>query len=175
MALLPCRSALWIVTGFIMAGLSATSVRAAPPARAVFPGAVPVYPYLSLGLPYGYRGPYPGPFVPYPGPYTPFPSPRVFPGPYFYYYAPPVSSSWAYQSSVLTVPGSSAVYLGSYSTRWESRSEFGPPLLGKLPYASPFFRSVDYGSQATNFTWWMIQPRPLNLLQEDALLLGNSP
>jgi hypothetical protein len=57
-------------------------------------------------------------------------------------------------STTVTVPDGGTVTLGGYSRLSEGRNEFGPPVLGKLPYAGRAFRNVGYGRsvQSTRVT-----------------------
>jgi general secretion pathway protein D len=50
------------------------------------------------------------------------------------------------QTTVL-VPDGGTVLLGGYSRLAEGRSEFGVPVLGRLPYVGPGFRNVGYGRE----------------------------
>jgi len=47
--------------------------------------------------------------------------------------------------TTVTVPDRGSVVLGGYSQMSEGRSEFGAPVLGRLPYAGRGFRNVGYG------------------------------
>jgi type II secretory pathway component GspD/PulD (secretin) len=48
-------------------------------------------------------------------------------------------------STTAIIPDGGTVTLGSYSAVSESRSEFGAPVVGKIPYVSRGFRNVGYG------------------------------
>jgi general secretion pathway protein D len=56
----------------------------------------------------------------------------------------PVFTTIRVQTSVL-VPDGGTVTLGGYSSMSENRTEFGAPILGKLPYVGRGFRSTNYG------------------------------
>jgi general secretion pathway protein D len=58
-------------------------------------------------------------------------------------FRPPVTTI-AVQTTV-TVPDGGSVSLGGYSSYSEGRTEYGVPVLGKVPYVSRGFRNVGYG------------------------------
>jgi type II secretory pathway component GspD/PulD (secretin) len=47
--------------------------------------------------------------------------------------------------TTVNVPDGGEVLAGGYSSYSEGRTEFGAPVLGKLPYAGRAFRNVGYG------------------------------
>jgi type II secretory pathway component GspD/PulD (secretin) len=47
--------------------------------------------------------------------------------------------------TTVLVPDGGSASLGGYSAAAEGRSEFGAPVLGKVPYISRGFRNVGYG------------------------------
>lgn len=49
-------------------------------------------------------------------------------------------------NSTVTVPSDGFASLGGYSSRMESRNEFGPPMVSKVPYLGRLFRNVGYGA-----------------------------
>ena len=53
-------------------------------------------------------------------------------------------------ATTVTVPDGGTVSLGGYSRFSEGRNEFGPPVLGKVPYADRAFRNVGYGRSAVS-------------------------
>jgi type II secretory pathway component GspD/PulD (secretin) len=63
----------------------------------------------------------------------------------------PVGTIVAVQTTV-SVPDGGTVSLGSYSRYSESRTEYGTPVLGKIPYVSRGFRNVGYGRSVSSVT-----------------------
>jgi type II secretory pathway component GspD/PulD (secretin) len=76
---------------------------------------------------------------------------------------PPVAVS--VQTSAY-VPDGGTVTLGGYSSVSESRSEYGPPLLGKVPYLSRGVRNVGYGRDVTSVRV-TASVRVINLREEE--------
>jgi Flp pilus assembly secretin CpaC len=77
------------------------------------------------------------------------------PGPYSVYYLRqryvnvPLFTGIAVATSV-TVPDGGTASLGGYSRLSEGRSEFGPPVLGRVPYAGRLPRNTGYGRSAVS-------------------------
>jgi hypothetical protein len=82
----------------------------------------------------------------------------------------PISTRLSLQTSV-TVPDRGSVTLGGYSRLSEGRNEFGPPVLGKLPYADRAFRNVGYGCSMLS-TRVVVGARIINLEEEEYLQTG---
>jgi hypothetical protein len=59
----------------------------------------------------------------------------------------PKSVTWAVQSTV-KVPDGGTVLLGGLKTVRESRSEFSPPVLSKIPHINRMFKNVSYGRES---------------------------
>jgi Flp pilus assembly secretin CpaC len=80
-------------------------------------------------------------------------------GPYSVYYSsralrPVFVSGPAFTTirlqTTVTVPDGGSVTLGGYSELSEGRTEFGVPVLGRVPYGSRGFRNVGYGRTAVS-------------------------
>jgi len=65
----------------------------------------------------------------------------------FQIFLPRISAGGFGVNSTVSVPDGGAAVLGGFSSLAESRTEFGPPGLSQLPYASRLFRNVGYGRQ----------------------------
>jgi len=52
--------------------------------------------------------------------------------------------------TTVTVPDGGSVTLGGYSQVSEGRTEFGVPVLGRVPYASRGVRNVGYGRETVS-------------------------
>jgi Flp pilus assembly secretin CpaC len=61
----------------------------------------------------------------------------------------PTFSTISVQTTV-SVPDGGSVTVGGYSSLSEGRSEFGVPVLGKVPYIGRGFRNVGYGRRAVS-------------------------
>jgi type II secretory pathway component GspD/PulD (secretin) len=61
----------------------------------------------------------------------------------------PVGTIVAVQTTV-SVPDGGTAYLGGYSRYSESRTEYGTPVLGKIPYVGRGFRNVGYGRSVSS-------------------------
>jgi Flp pilus assembly secretin CpaC len=70
------------------------------------------------------------------------PAPGFAPRPFFT--SVPVTGSIVVGTTV-NVPDGGSVLVGGDSFYAEGRNEFGPPVLGKVPYAGRAFRNVGYG------------------------------
>jgi type II secretory pathway component GspD/PulD (secretin) len=61
-------------------------------------------------------------------------------------------------NTTVSVPDGGTVLLGGLKTLSEGRSEFGPPLLSKIPYINRLFKNVGYGREAQSLLI-MVTPR----------------
>lgn len=69
-------------------------------------------------------------------------------------------------STTVAVPDGGTVLLGGLKSLSEARSEFGPPLLSKVPYISRLFRNVGYGRE-TESLLIMVTPRIIIQAEEE--------
>jgi type II secretory pathway component GspD/PulD (secretin) len=69
----------------------------------------------------------------------------------------PVQNSITVGTTVLVPDGGTAV-LGGLKAMAESRNEFGPPVLSKIPYINRLFKNVAYGRDTSNLLL-MVTPR----------------
>jgi type II secretory pathway component HofQ len=77
----------------------------------------------------------------------------------------PVITTIRLQTTVL-VPDGGTVTLGGYSSYSENRSEFGAPILGKLPYAGRGFRTTTYGRDVSS-TRVTVGARIIDIYEEE--------
>jgi hypothetical protein len=82
----------------------------------------------------------------------------------------PITTQISIRTTV-TVPDRGAVSLGGYSRYSEGRNEFGPPVLGKLPYADRAFRNVGYGRSMLS-SRVVVGVRVIDLEEEEYLQTG---
>jgi Flp pilus assembly secretin CpaC len=81
---------------------------------------------------------------PYYGPYSVYNANLTALKPAYVYV--PTTTQIGLQTTV-TVPDRGQVLVGSYSRAAEARSEYGAPVLGKIPYLGRGFRNVGYGRE----------------------------
>ncbi|MFO0866642.1 MAG: hypothetical protein U0744_18715 [Gemmataceae bacterium] len=77
-------------------------------------------------------------------------------------------------NTTVNVPDGGTVLLGGLKVLAESRNEFGPPVLSKIPYLSRLFRNIGYGREATSLML-MVTPRIIINEEEEQIYLGNLP
>ena len=77
-------------------------------------------------------------------------------------------------NTTVNVPDGGTVLLGGLKVLAESRNEFGPPVLSKIPYLSRLFRNIGYGREATSMML-MVTPRIIINEEEEQIYLGNLP
>ncbi|HYV35584.1 MAG TPA: hypothetical protein VE988_07765, partial [Gemmataceae bacterium] len=58
------------------------------------------------------------------------------------------STAFITLDTTVVVPDGGTVLMGGLKTMVEGRNEFGPPVLGKIPYLDRLFRNVGYGREA---------------------------
>ena len=88
------------------------------------------------------------------------------PIPFTQYVQQPTITSLLIQTTV-AVPDGGTVLLGGMKTMSEGRSEFGPPVLSKIPYLNRLFRNNAYGRESQSLLL-MVTPRII-INQEEAL------
>lgn len=81
----------------------------------------------------------------------------------------PITSVLSVQTTVM-VPDGGTVLMGGFKTLSEGRSEFGPPILSKIPYLNRLFTNVGYGREARSLMI-MITPRII-IPEEEEQFLG---
>ena len=67
--------------------------------------------------------------------------------------------------------GGITVLLGGLKTLSEGRNEYGPPILGKIPYLSRLFRNTAYGRESQSLMI-MVTPRIIINEEEEQVLFG---
>jgi len=77
-------------------------------------------------------------------------------------------------STTVNVPDGGTVLLGGLKTLSESRNEFGPPVLSKIPYISRLFKNVGYGKEAQSLMI-MVTPRIIINEEEEQIYIGALP
>ena len=64
--------------------------------------------------------------------------------------------------------------MGGLKRLSESRNEFGPPILSKIPYINRLFRNTGYGRESTSLLM-MITPRIVIQEEEEQIQAGFRP
>jgi type II secretory pathway component GspD/PulD (secretin) len=73
--------------------------------------------------------------------------------------------------TTVSVPDGGTVLLGGLKTLSEGRSEFGPPILSKIPYLNRLFKNVGYGREAQSLLI-MVTPRIIINEEEEIRATG---
>ncbi|MFN6051497.1 MAG: type II secretion system protein GspD, partial [Planctomycetia bacterium] len=79
------------------------------------------------------------------------------------YIQQPVINTIQVQTTV-SVPDGGTVLMGGIKRLSESRSEYGPPILSKIPYINRLFKNVGYGREAESL---LIMVTPRIIIQEE--------
>jgi type II secretory pathway component GspD/PulD (secretin) len=74
-------------------------------------------------------------------------------------------------STTVNVPDGGTVLMGGLKTLSEGRSEFGPPILSKIPYINRLFKNVGYGREAESLML-MVTPRIIINEEEEMVFRG---
>ncbi len=85
----------------------------------------------------------------------------------------PIINTLFIQTTV-AVPDGGTVLMGGFKRLSESRSEFGPPVLSKIPYLNRLFRNTAYGREATSLLM-MVTPRIIIQEEEEFNQTGIKP
>src|SRR5260370_30981236 len=76
--------------------------------------------------------------------------------------------------TTVMVPDGGTVLMGGLTTLREGRSEFGPPILSKIPYINRLFKNVGYGRE-TESLLMMVTPRIIINEEEEFKQTGVGP
>ncbi len=77
-------------------------------------------------------------------------------------------------NTTVNVPDGGTVLMGGLKYLAESRNEFGPPVLSKIPYLSRLFKNIGYGREA-NSLMIMVSPRIIIQEEEELIFRGELP
>jgi type II secretory pathway component GspD/PulD (secretin) len=75
-------------------------------------------------------------------------------------------------NTTVAVPDGGTVLMGGLKRLSEGRTEYGPPVLSKIPYINRLFKNVGYGREAESLLI-MVTPRIIIMEEEEARVLGN--
>ena len=84
------------------------------------------------------------------------------------------SFSFITVTTTVSVPDGGTVLLGGIKRLSEGRSEFGVPILSKVPYLNRLFKNVGIGRE-TQSLLMMVTPRIIIQEEEEQNLLGGTP
>jgi len=77
-------------------------------------------------------------------------------------------------NTTVNVPDGGTVLLGGFKFLAEERSEYGPPVLSKIPYLSRLFRNVGWSRDGSTLIY-LITARVIMVEEEEQLFLGQIP
>jgi type II secretory pathway component GspD/PulD (secretin) len=97
------------------------------------------------------------------------PQPQIF----TMFFQQPSTSTITLNTTVV-VPDGGTVLMGGLKTLVEGRNEYGPPVLGKIPYLSRLFTNVGYGREAQSLMI-MVTARIIINEEEEQEFLGTLP
>jgi type II secretory pathway component GspD/PulD (secretin) len=94
------------------------------------------------------------------------------PVPFTQYIQQPRFNTFALERSLKIREGGTVV-LSGWKQESEGRTEFGPPVLSKIPYLNRFFKNVGYGRD-TSYVLVMVTPRVIVNEEEESRMTGGA-
>jgi general secretion pathway protein D len=76
--------------------------------------------------------------------------------------------------TTVNVPDGGTVLLGGFKFLAEERTEFGPPVLSKIPYLSRLFRNVGWSRDSSTLIY-LVTARVIMVEEEERIFLGEIP
>jgi type II secretory pathway component GspD/PulD (secretin) len=86
----------------------------------------------------------------------------------------PTNTNLFLANTTVNVPDGGTVLLGGFKFLAEERSEYGPPVLSKIPYISRLFRNVGWSRDGSTLIY-LITARVIMVEEEEQLFLGQLP
>jgi type II secretory pathway component GspD/PulD (secretin) len=83
----------------------------------------------------------------------------------------PTNTNLFLANTTVNVPDGGTVLLGGFKFLAEERSEYGPPILSKIPYLSRLFRNVGWSRDGSTLIY-LITARVIMVEEEEGLFLG---
>ena len=74
-------------------------------------------------------------------------------------------------ATTVTVPDGGTVLLGGFRFLAEERTEYGPPVLSKIPYLSRLFRNVGWSRDGSTLVY-LVTARVIMVEEEERLFMG---
>lgn len=86
----------------------------------------------------------------------------------------PQTANLLIADTTVNVPDGGTVLLGGFKFLAEERTEYGPPILSKIPYLSRLFRNVGWSRDGSTLIY-LVTARVIMLEEEENIFLGNIP
>jgi Flp pilus assembly secretin CpaC len=86
----------------------------------------------------------------------------------------PTTTSLQILNTTVNVPDGGTVLLGGFKFLAEERTEYGPPILSKIPYLSRLFRNVGWSRDGSTLIY-LVTARIIMVEEEERLFLGLDP
>lgn len=86
----------------------------------------------------------------------------------------PTQANLTILNTTVNVPDGGTVLLGGFKFLAEERTEYGPPILSKIPYLSRLFRNVGWSRDGSTLIY-LITARVIMIEEEEGLFLGTIP
>jgi type II secretory pathway component GspD/PulD (secretin) len=74
-------------------------------------------------------------------------------------------------NTTVNVPDGGTVLLGGFKFLAEERTEYGPPILSKIPYLSRLFRNVGWSRDGSTLIY-LVTARVIMIEEEERIFLG---
>jgi general secretion pathway protein D len=86
----------------------------------------------------------------------------------------PTQFSLNVANTTVNVPDGGTVLLGGFKFLAEERTEYGPPILSKIPYLSRLFRNVGWSRDGSTLIY-LVTARVIMVQEEERIFLGEEP
>ncbi|MSQ93525.1 MAG: hypothetical protein EXR98_03090 [Gemmataceae bacterium] len=86
----------------------------------------------------------------------------------------PLITNLLIANTTVNVPDGGTVLLGGFKFLAEERTEYGPPILSKIPYLSRLFRNVGWSRDGSTLIY-LVTARVIMVEEEERLFLGEIP
>lgn len=86
----------------------------------------------------------------------------------------PTQANLQIANTTVNVPDGGTVLLGGFKFLAEERSEYGPPVLSKIPYISRLFRNVGWSRDGSTLIY-LVTARVIMVEEEERIFLGEIP
>jgi general secretion pathway protein D len=83
----------------------------------------------------------------------------------------PTQANLQVANTTVNVPDGGTVLLGGFKFLAEERSEYGPPILSKIPYLSRLFRNVGWSRDGSTLLY-LVTARVIMVEEEERLFMG---
>jgi type II secretory pathway component GspD/PulD (secretin) len=86
----------------------------------------------------------------------------------------PQASNLQIFNTTVNVPDGGTVLLGGFKFLAEERTEYGPPILSKIPYLSRLFRNVGWSRDGATLIY-LVTARVIMVEEEERIFMGIDP